>query len=89
MRPTSQTPLRLPGRSAEKPKEFGKAGAAWGADGWLVQVDYEEMNAPIKTKNHMNILAPLLPERYPPIRADGGGNQVYMAEIPKPIAIHN
>jgi len=73
-------------RSAEKPKEFGKAGAAWGADGWLVQVDYEEMNAPIKPKDHMNILAPLLPERYSPIRADGGGNQVYLAEIPKPMA---
>lgn len=75
-----------PARSAEKPKEFGKAGAAWGADGWLVQVDYEEMNAPIKPKDHMNILAPLLPERYSPIRADGGGNQVYLAEIPKPMA---
>ena len=34
----------------------------------------------------MDVLAPLLPERYSPIRADGGGNQVYLAEIPEPMA---
>ncbi|WP_216017302.1 HNH endonuclease [Roseovarius nubinhibens] len=73
-------------RSTEKPKEFGKAGDAWDADGWLVQVDYEELNSPIKPKEHMDVLAPLLPKRYSPIRADGGGNQVYLAEIPKPMA---
>lgn len=78
--------VSVPARSAEKPKEFGKAGDAWDADGWLVQVDYEELSSPIKPKNHIDILAPLLPKRYSPIRADGGGNQVYLAEIPKPMA---
>ena len=73
-------------RSSEKPKEFGKAGDAWDSDGWLVQVDYEEISTPLKPKDHMDLLAPLLPERYSPIRADGGGNQVYLAEIPKPMA---
>lgn len=73
-------------RSAEKPKEFGKAGDAWDADGWLVQVDYEELGNPIKPKDHMDVLAPHLPDRYSPIRADGGGNQVYLAEIPQPMA---
>ncbi len=34
----------------------------------------------------MDILAPLLPKRYSPIRSDGGGNQVYLAEIPEPMA---
>ncbi|MDB4017595.1 HNH endonuclease [Amylibacter sp.] len=73
-------------RSSEKPKEFGKAGDAWDTDGWLVQVDYEEINNPLKPKNHMDILGPLLPDRYSPIRADGGGNQVYLAEISKAMA---
>ena len=72
--------------SSEKPKEFGKAGDAWDTDGWLVQVDYEEINNPLKPKNHMDILGPLLPDRYSPIRADGGGNQVYLAEISKAMA---
>lgn len=78
--------VSTPARSAEKPKEFGKAGDAWDADGWLVQVDYEELSNPIKPKDHMDLLAPLLPERYAPIRADGVGNQVYLAEIPEAMA---
>jgi putative restriction endonuclease len=73
-------------RSSEKPKEFGKAGDAWDTDGWLVQVDYEEINNPLKPKNHMDILGPLLPDRYSPIRTNGVGNQVYLAEIPKAMA---
>ena len=78
--------ISAPARSSEKPKEFGKAGDAWDTDGWLVQVDYEEISNPLKPKDHMDILGPLLPERYSPIRVDGGGNQVYLAEIPKPMA---
>jgi hypothetical protein len=78
--------VSAPARSAEQPKEFGKAGAAWGLDGWLVQVDYEELSAPIKPKDHIGTFAPLLPEKYSPIRADGNGNQVYLCEIPKAFA---
>ena len=78
--------VSAPARSGEKPEEFGKAGDAWDTDGWLVQVDYEEIGSPVKPKDHMDILAPLLPKRYSPIRSDGGGNQVYLAEIPEPMA---
>lgn len=78
--------VSAPAISADKPKEFGKAGDAWDIDGWLVRVDYEELDNPLKPKNHMDTLGPLLPERYSPIRADGSGNQVYLAEIPEPMA---
>lgn len=78
--------VSVPARSVEKPTEFGKAGDAWDADGWLVQVDYKELSQPIKPTEHMDALAPLLPKKYSPIRADGGGNQVYLAEIPGPMA---
>jgi putative restriction endonuclease len=78
--------VSAPARSADTPKQFGKAGDAWNTDGWLVQVDYEELKDPLKPKNHMDILGPLLPRRYSPIRADGGGNQVYLAEIPEVMA---
>ena len=73
-------------RSAGKPKEFGRVGDAWNVDGWLVQVDYAELGNPVRPKDHMGVLAPLLPEKYSPIRADGGGNQVYLSEIPQPMA---
>lgn len=70
-----------PARSAQKPEEFGKAGDAWDRDGWLVTVDYKVLQNPIMPKDHMDVLAPLLPAKYSPIRADGNGNQVYLAEI--------
>lgn len=57
-----------------------------GCDGWLAKVDYEELSRPIKPKDHTDVLAPLLPQKYSPIRPDGGGNQVYLAEIPTPMA---
>lgn len=75
-----------PARSAEKPKEFGKAGDAWDIDGWLVQVSYEELDSPVKPKDHMDQLRSLLPKKYSPIRANGDGNQVYLTEIPGPMA---
>lgn len=78
--------VSAPARSAEKPEEFGNAGDAWDADGWLVQVDYNELSSPIKPKDYMDVLAPLLPKKYSPIRADGNGNQVYLAEISSAMA---
>ena len=48
--------VSAPAISADKPKEFGKAGDAWDIDGWLVRVDYEELNNPFKPKNHMDTL---------------------------------
>ena len=42
--------VSAPAISADKPKEFGKAGDAWDIDGWLVRVDYEELNNPFKPK---------------------------------------
>ena len=73
-------------RSFAKPEEFGKSGESWDADGWLVQVDFNELKYPIKPKDHMNILASTLPKKYSPIRANGDGNQVYLAEIPTKMA---
>ncbi|WP_171130693.1 MULTISPECIES: HNH endonuclease [unclassified Ruegeria] len=78
--------VSAPARSAEKPKEFGKAGDAWDVEGWLVHVDYEELVSPVKPKDHMDVLKPLLPQKYSPIRANGDGNQVYLTEIPVPMA---
>jgi putative restriction endonuclease len=77
--------ISAPARTSDRPAEFGKAGEAWDIEGWLVQVEYEELQQPIKPKDHMNLLAPLLPPRYSPIRANGSGNQVYLASIPSPM----
>jgi putative restriction endonuclease len=68
---------------APKPGDFGPAGDAWGNEGWRLAVEFTRLSTPLKPKNHMDILASTLPEKYSPIRPDGNGNQVaYLAAVP-------
>lgn len=64
-----------------KPSEFGKAGPNWNNIGWRVDVAYQKMKRPIEPRAHMDALASLLPKRYSPIRPNGDGNQIYLAEV--------
>ena len=69
-------------RDEGKPEDFGKAGDAWHADGWLVPIAWERLESPVRPKQHMDVLASDLPEKYSPIRASGNGNQgVYLASV--------
>jgi putative restriction endonuclease len=73
--------------SAPKPASFGTTGAYWNNEGWFVEVEFRELSAPIRPKDHMRLLEPTLPTRYSPLRATGDGNQgVYLAEIPLAMA---
>ncbi len=71
--------------TAPKPSEFGKTGANWSDEGWLLPVFWVPLEHPIRPRNFLDALAPLLPSRYSPIRPETGmGNQgVYLAEIPE------
>lgn len=71
--------------TAPKPTEFGSTGSYWGDEGWLLPVFWTELAPPIRPKQLIDTLRPLLPERYSPIRpATGDGNQgVYLANISK------
>ncbi|MBR2512770.1 MAG: HNH endonuclease [Halomonas sp.] len=70
-----------------KPEEFGTAGANWDNEGWLVRVDYSELNHPIRPKDHIDFLRPLLPSKYSPLQANGNGLQsVYLAPVPLGLA---
>lgn len=69
--------------TATKPKDFGSVGESWSDEGWKVSVDFVSADNPISPKNHMHLIAPLLPTKYSPIRPDGGGNQVYLTAISK------
>jgi hypothetical protein len=81
--------VRYVGRVAEfaftapKPAEFGSAGAYWSNEGWLLPVFWTELDPPVRPKAMIDILGPLLPTRYSPIRPEtGDGNQgAYLAEI--------
>ncbi|CAB5040499.1 MAG: HNH endonuclease [Actinobacteria bacterium] len=62
--------------------DFGTAGGNWSAYGWLVQVEFQELDHPVRPKSHMDLLAPLLPAKYSPLLANGNGLQgVYLTEL--------
>ena len=68
---------------APKPQEFGRAGDDWSAIGWRVDVAYQDFPEPLRPADHMDRLAPLLPEKYSPLLRDGRGLQsLYLTELP-------
>lgn len=72
---------------APKPLEFGQAGAYWDRIGWRLDVRFHELRLPIRPAEHMTVLAPLLPDRYAPLRPNGAGLQsVYLTRLPERLA---
>jgi putative restriction endonuclease len=70
-----------------KPQEFGSAGQNWEDIGWKVRVEFVPLNNRIRPKDHIEVLRPLLPERYSPLQANGNGIQsVYLTEVPQVFA---
>ena len=70
-----------------KPEEFGNAGQNWEDVGWKVQVLFTELANKVRPKDHIEILRPLLPNRYSPLQPNGNGLQsVYLTELPTPLA---
>ena len=70
-----------------KPAEFGSAGPNWSQIGWKVDVRFVPTPDPIRPADHMNVLGPLLPQKYAPLRPNGLGLQsVYLAAIPPALA---
>jgi len=72
------------GRAEPAPKpDFGKAGGSWSNEGWLVPVEFRELDKPFRPKDHIEQLRPHLPAKYSPLQESGDGLQsVYLAEIP-------
>lgn len=66
-----------------KPLEFGTAGQNWENIGWKVKVSFTELANKVRPKDHIEILRPLLPEKYSPLQPNGNGLQsVYLTEVP-------
>jgi hypothetical protein len=70
-----------------KPLEFGTAGQNWENIGWKVKVSFTELTNKVRPKDHIDILRPLLPEKYSPLQPNGNGLQsVYLTEVPAALA---
>lgn len=74
--------VAAPCSEKSKPSEFGSAGDSWSDIGWEVLIDWELLEKPIRPKDHLELIAPLLPSKNSPLRATGDGNQsCYLASI--------
>jgi hypothetical protein len=70
-----------------KPLEFGTAGQNWENIGWKVKVNFTELANKVRPKDHIDLLRPLLPEKYSPLQPNGNGLQsVYLTEVPTTLA---
>lgn len=85
--------IRYVGRVAEfcftapKPEEFGATGGNWNSVGWLLPIFWVELSAPVRPRDLIGRIGPLLPPKYAPINpTTGNGNQgAYLAEIPQTV----
>ncbi|HFF2080229.1 TPA: hypothetical protein ACGBGA_002830 [Pseudomonas aeruginosa] len=67
---------------SQKPEGYGPAGENWNQAGWRVPVEWTLLDTPIRPKEHISEIAPLLPERYSPLQQSGDGNQgFYLSNI--------
>lgn len=67
--------------TAPKPN-FRAAGSNWSDVGWYVEVEFKELKNPIKPKEYMNEIGPLLADKYAPLQSNGNGLQgIYLTEI--------
>ena len=79
--------VRAHAYEAPKPREFGKTGAYWENVGWRVDVHFHELTHQARPAEHMDRLAPLLPDIYAPLRPNGHGLQnLYLTRVPPRLA---
>ncbi len=69
-------------RQFPRPPEYGAAGRAWNEVGWKIKVRFFELDHPVRPKDHIDTLRPLLPDKLSPLRPTGDGNQMYLASVP-------
>ena len=69
-----------------KPVEFGNTGQNWEKVGWKVTLRYFPLANAIRPADHMDVLAPLLPDKYSPLQASGRGKEFYLTTVPESLA---
>lgn len=69
-------------REQPKPPEYGATGDTWSNVGWAVSINWEMLEHPIRPKDHLDSIVPLLPAKNGPLQQNGNGNQsCYLADI--------
>jgi putative restriction endonuclease len=62
--------------------DFQAAGSNWSDVGWYVEIEFHELENPIRPKDFMSQIQPLLADKYAPLLPNGNGLQnIYLTEI--------
>src|ERR1700761_6676769 len=71
-----------------RPAEFGHIGEVWDKVGWRVDVGFKTFSVPIRPKQHLPLLVPILErEKYSPLQPSGNGLQhIYLTQISQAFA---
>ncbi|CAI1013270.1 HNH endonuclease [Serratia fonticola] len=73
-----------PAYDYEKPDEFRNSDGVWLRDGWRIDVKFERLQSPIRPKQFIEQIQPLLPKKYSPLQKGGNGNEsCYLAFLDK------
>jgi putative restriction endonuclease len=73
--------VQRPAITAPKPN-FQSAGTNWLDEGWYVEVEFSVLDNPLRPKDFIEQIRPLLAEKYAPLQANGSGLQgIYLTEI--------
>jgi putative restriction endonuclease len=62
----------------EKKSTFMENNDRWNDEGYLVKLQYHELDNPVNIREHFNEISPLLPVKYSPFNEDANGNQGYL-----------
>jgi putative restriction endonuclease len=83
----AQGTIRSFGYDAPKPDEFGDAGRNWSQIGYRADVDYWDLDTPLRPRDEWLSIQPLLPTKYSPLHTESGKGlqSVYLAAIPTPL----
>lgn len=66
---------------------MGRVGDQWSDEGWLVPVEFEVTERPVRPKDFIDELTPHLATKYAPLQPNGNGNQgVYLTEVSEEFA---
>jgi putative restriction endonuclease len=69
-------------QEARIPENRWEAVDSWKPDGWMVPIDWQQLEDPIKPKDFIDIIAPRLPVKNSPLQKNGNGNQgCYLGSI--------
>ena len=73
--------------SAPKPASFENASNNWSRIGWLVEVEFSQLDNPVVPKEHLQIIGKFLKTKSAPLDESGRGKERYLVELEVDLAL--